>query len=190
MEARERFVAAAREGRALNKRGRRYKPSAIDNIDVSLRVHVDGRLGARPVAAVRRGEIQALVDDLQVVRSGSRVRSVVNSLRALYAWAQDRELADHDPAQRIRLPAMDAEPIERVASPAEFARLLEALDTDDALAYALAGYGFARAAQIRRVRWRDVDLDAGAIEWGVEIEARKYEASRRVVPAVPQLHGT
>jgi hypothetical protein len=32
-DARARFVAASREGRALNKRGRRYKPRAVDNID-------------------------------------------------------------------------------------------------------------------------------------------------------------
>ena len=32
-----------------------------------------------------------------------------------------------------------------------------------------------------------MDLNAGAIEWGVEWEARKYDASRRVVPAVAPL---
>jgi integrase len=44
-----------------------------------------------------------------------------------------------------------------------------------------------RRAQIVRLRWTDLDLNVGAIEWGVEWEARKYEASRRTVPAVPQL---
>jgi integrase len=45
-----------------------------------------------------------------------------------------------------------------------------------------------RRAQIIRLRWTDVDLKVGALEWGVEWEARKYDASRRVVPLVPQLH--
>jgi integrase len=44
-----------------------------------------------------------------------------------------------------------------------------------------------RRAQIVRLRWEEVDLKVGAIEWGVEWEARKYEASRRVVPIVPPL---
>jgi hypothetical protein len=35
-----------------------------------------------------------------------------------------------------------------------------------------------RRAQIVRLRWEEVDLKVGAIEWGVEWEARKYEASR------------
>ncbi len=42
-------------------------------------------------------------------------------------------------------------------------------------------------AQIIRLSWSDVDLEVGAVEWGVEWEARKYEASRRVVPTVPPL---
>jgi integrase len=82
---------------------------------------------------------------------------------------------------------MDATPIERVASPAEFANLLAALPLENALPYALAGYAMGRRAQIVRLRWEEVDLKIGAIEWGVEWEARKYEASRRVVPTVPPL---
>ena len=39
-DAHTRFVEAARDGRVLNKHGRRYKPSAIKDIDECLRVHV------------------------------------------------------------------------------------------------------------------------------------------------------
>jgi integrase len=74
-----------------------------------------------------------------------------------------------------------------VASPAEFARLLGALELRDALPYALAGYGMGRRAQAVRLRWPEVDLEVGALEWGVEWEARKYDASRRVVPILPPL---
>jgi integrase len=186
-DARERFVTAAREGKVLNKHGHRYKPLAIDNIDESLRRHVEPILGNKRLSDIRRGDVQAIVDDLSPKLSGSRVRSVVNALRSVYRWAQDRDLASHNPAALVRLPAMDATPIERVASPAEFANLLAALPLENALPYALAGYGMARRAQIVRLRWDDVDLKVGAIEWGVEWEARKYEASRRVVPTVPSL---
>ena len=78
---------------------------------------------------------------------------------------------------------MSASPIERVASPAEFERLLAALPIDLALPYALAGYGMGRRAQVIRLRWKDVDMNIGAIEW----DARKYDASRRVVPVMPPL---
>jgi integrase len=186
-DARVRFVTAAREGRALNKHGRRYKPRAIDDIEEVLRVHVEPTLGTKRISTIRRSHVQSLVDELAPELSGSRVRSIVNGLRSLYRWAQDRELTSHDPAALVRLPAMDATPIERVASPAEFAQLLAALEPQDALPYALAGYAMGRRAQIVRLRWPEVDLKVGALEWGVEWEARKYDASRRVVPIVPPL---
>jgi integrase len=186
-DARERFVRAAHEGRALNKHGKRYKPTAIDNIEECLRVHVEPTLGSKRLADVRRSQVQAIVDDLSPRLSGSRVRAIVNSLRSLYRWAQDREIVAHDPAALVRLPAMNATPIERVASPAEFAELLAALPLDVALPYALAGYAMGRRAQIIRLRWTEVDQDVGAIEWGVEWEARKYDASHRVVPTAAPL---
>jgi integrase len=185
--ARERFIAAAREGRALNKHGRRYKPRAIDTLDEVLRLHVEPRLGSKRLSAVRRSDVQAIVDELAPTMSGSRVRHVVNATRSLYRWAQDHELASHDPAALVRLPAMNATPVTRVASPAEFTKLLGALPLDDAVPYALAAYGMGRRAQILRLQWREVDLSVGAIEWGAEWEARKYEASQRVVPTVPPL---
>jgi len=186
-EAREQFVKAAREGRALNKHGRRYKRKAIDLIEGRLKHDVEPRLGRRRIGDIRRGEVQAIVDDLTPVASGSSVRGVVNSLRALYTWAEDRDLVSHNPAARVKLPAMNATPIERVATPAEFARLLAALGTVDALAYGLAAYAMARAEQIRRARWQDVDLKVGAIELGVDPDARKSDAAHRVIPAVPPL---
>jgi Phage integrase family len=44
-----------------------------------------------------------------------------------------------------------------------------------------------RRGRVVRLRWRDVDLDVGAIEWGVDESARKSRAARRVVPAVRPL---
>jgi hypothetical protein len=111
-DARERFVTAAREGRVLNKHGDRYKPRAIGDIEEVLRVHVEPILGAKRMSLIRRGDVQAIVDDLAPKLSGSRVRSIVNAIRSLYRWAQDRDLVDHDPAALVRLPAMDATPVD------------------------------------------------------------------------------
>ena len=186
-DAHARFIAAAEEGRALNKHGRRYQRSAWEDIDECLRKHVIPKLGARRLTDIRRSDIQRLVDDLTPSLSGSRVRSVVNAIRSLYRWAQERELVGHDPAALVRLPAMNATPRDRVATPAEFAALLAALELEDALPYALAGYAMGRRAQIQRLRWRDVDLGVGVIEWGIEQDARKSRAAQRVVPTVKPL---
>lgn len=119
--------------------------------------------------------------------SGSRVRSVINALRTLYRWAGERDLTRIDPAAGVRLPAMNATPRDRIATPAEMAALLAVLPIEDALPYALAAYGMGRRAQIQRLRWREIDLDAAALEWGAEEAARKSAAAQRVVPVVKPL---
>jgi integrase len=187
-EAVERFIAAARDGRALNKHGRRYKRRAVDDLADALTTHALPMLDhRRRLSDIRRGDVQQMVDDLNHL-SGSRIRSVVNAVRSLYRWAQDRELADRDPAQHVRLPALDSKPRERVASPAEFRRLLDALPLEDALPYALAGYASGRQQEVLTLEWADVDLAAGTVRLGADAEdARKSGAALRTVPVLAPL---
>ena len=184
-DACESFSRAMKEGKALNKWGRRYKPTAIKDIDECLRVHVleHGALAKRRIGDVKRRDVQELVDELTPRLSGSRVRSVVNAIRSLYRWAQDRDLCNHDPAQHVRLPAMDATPRDRVATPAEMECLLEALPLEDAVPYALAAYAMGRRAQIQQLTWGQVDLKLGLVGWG----KGKTKAAERVNPMVGPL---
>lgn len=152
---------------------------------------------------VTSGEIQAMVDRFSSGPkriSSSRTSSIVNSIRALYRWAKDRELANYDPAEEIRLPASDAKPRDRVATPAEFAALIEAIfettpaereegktrDRDearkDALPFALAGYASARSQEIQVLDWEHVDLDVGGGELAGDEEGRKPGGSWRSSP--------
>jgi integrase len=186
-DATMKFVASAKEGVALNKWGRRYRRRAVQDLESALR-QVPDKLARRRLGDVRRGDLQELVDDMtRRGLSGSRVRSVVNALRSLYRWAQDRELVAHNPAELVRLPAMDATPRDRVATPAEFAGLLAPLPIEDALPYALAAYGAARHQEIRTLDWSHVDLKLGAVELAADEEGRKPGGSWRVVPLVKPL---
>jgi site-specific recombinase XerD len=116
-------------------------------------------MARRRLGDVRRSDVQKLVDDLSGAGlSGSRIRSIVNAIRSLYRWAQDRELTSHDPAALVRLPTIDATPRDRVATPAEFTRLLSTLPVEDALPFALAGYATARRQEICVLDWRHVYL--------------------------------
>lgn len=199
------FVRAARDGVALNKRRRRYRPRSVEDLE-SARKHIPQALANRSLAEVKRGELQGLADQLSAAGlSGSRVRTVINALRSLYSWAQDRELASHDPAQRVRLPAMEAKPRDRVATPHEFATLLKALSRQtpdemeaktarspraalrDAVPFALAAYATARRQEIQLLDWRDVDLELGAVELAADEDGRKPGGSWRIVPLVAQL---
>jgi integrase len=183
----EAYLKAIEAGTALNKHGRPYKPSAIRDLQGALEGYVRPDLGHCRLADVRRGDVQRLIDKMTPDKSGSRVRTVVNAIRSLYAWAQDRELVEHDPAARVRLPAMNATPRDRVATVSEMQTLLAALDPADALPYALAVYATARRAEIRHARVGDVDLDLGVIYLGADERGRKSRAAQRAVPIVKPL---
>lgn len=183
----EAYLAAINAGRALNKQGRQYKPSAVRDLQGALERYVRPSLGGKRLADVRRSDVQRLIDSMTPEKSGSRVRTVVNAIRSLYGWAQDRELVDHDPASRVRLPAMNATPRDRVATVAEMQTLLDALDPADALPYALAVYATARRAEIRHARVEDVDLDLGVIYLGADDRGRKSRAAQRAVPIAKPL---
>ncbi|HET8814996.1 MAG TPA: hypothetical protein VFM51_08580 [Solirubrobacterales bacterium] len=125
-EAKDRFIREAREGVALNKWRRPYRPRSVEDLESLNRLPLKMRW--RDLDAVSPGEVQELVDEL--IRrhlSASRIGSVVSALRALYRFARERELTSRDPAQDVRLP-LDQRIVERrVVAPADFARLLEVL---------------------------------------------------------------
>lgn len=184
-QAAEKLVEAATDGIVLNKHGRRYRVTAIIDLRSSL-AKVPASLRSRRLDDISRGDIQRMVDELHAERlSGSRIRSVVNGLRTLYRWAEERDYAATNPAAQIRLPAMDATPRDRVATPAELAQLLDALPEDDRVPFALAAYGSARAAEIRQIDWRDVDLKRGVVR--LAGQGGKSAAARRVVPLTKPL---
>jgi integrase len=183
----EAFIRAAKTGVALNKHGRRYKPSAIRDLQGALNNRAIPAFGAKKIGDVRRRDVQRLVDEMTPELSGSRVRSVVHAIHSLYRWAQTRELVYHDPAALVQLPAMDSRSRDRVATPQEMSALLAALKLADALPFALAAYATARRAEIRHIRVEDVDLDLGVIYLGADERGRKSKAARRAVPIAKPL---
>jgi integrase len=188
-EAHRLFVDSCIEAVALNKQGRPYKRTAILNLDSSL-TRLPATLRRLRLIEVSRGDFQRAVDELRRAGlSGSRIRSIINSARALYRWAEDRELAFANPAASVRLPAPDSIERDRVATPGEFARLLRCLEPAEALPFALAAYGTARSQEIRALDWPQVDLGERQMMLADEEDARKSRAARRSVPLVrPLLH--
>jgi integrase len=187
-QAAEKLVAGVTDGVVLNKYGRRYRSGAVIDLRSSL-AKVPAQLQARRLDDITRGDVQRMVDTFHSERlSGSRIRSIVNALRTLYRWAQEREFASRNPAAEIRLPAMDATPRDRVATPAERAELLSVLEPDDQVPFAIAAHSSARAAEIRALDWSDVDLQRGAIR--LAGAGGKSAAARRVVPLTRPLATT
>lgn len=176
------FISDCRAGIALNKQGKRYSRKAITNLESSLR-RLPGPLHHKRLDAVKPGDFQRAVDTLTAENlSSSRIRAIVNAARSLYTWAIAREKAFENPAAGIRLPAPDSAERDRIATPGEFAILLKQLCPENALPWALAGYGTARLQEIQALEWPEVDLERGVILLAGDEEARKSEAARRIVP--------
>lgn len=184
--ARTIYLEAVRAGVALNKWGRPYRPRSAESLAGALH-RMPTWLTSLELDEIRPRDIQLLTDELVAERlSGSSVRSAINAIRSLYSWALARELASRDPTRHVRLPAMNATPRDRVATPAEFAMLLDPLDLEDRLPYALAAYASARNQEIRSLDWSHV-VHGVAIELAGDEDARKPGGSWRVVPLVAPL---
>jgi hypothetical protein len=99
------FIEAAEDGRAGNRSGRSYRPSALRDLRGILRHHVVREVGHLPLADVRRQHLQALLDRLAGEGlSESRIRSVISAVRALYGYAIERGYVEFSPADRLVIP--------------------------------------------------------------------------------------
>lgn len=200
-EVREEFLEAVDDGVALSKNRRPYKPRAAEDLKGALD-HLPPEMLRKRVVRVTRGEVQALVDRKSAGPkrlSSSRISSIVNAIRSMYAWAEQHEYSSFDPAKEIRLPASDAKPRDQVVDPAAFARLIATIYVatpaeiekgeersraearKDALPYALAGYAGARKQEIEILDWSHLNLDLGAGELAGDEEGRKPGGSWRIV---------
>jgi hypothetical protein len=102
------FIEAAQSGRANNRSGRSYRPSALRDLRGILRHHVARDLGHMRLADVRRRHLQVLLDRLAAEGlSESRIRSVISAVRALYGYAIDKGYAEFSPATGLIVPRRD-----------------------------------------------------------------------------------
>ena len=142
--------------------------------------------GDRVASEIEDFEWQLFVD--RCARRGLK-RSTINNhlavVNAIYSWAAypTRRLVPRNPTRDVELPPGDEKRRLRIADPAEAARLIAALDPDDAVPYAIAFYGGERRSELDRLEWPDVDLDAQLIH----VRASKSEAgtNRRAPFAAP-----
>jgi hypothetical protein len=114
----DQFLEEAEAGRAVNRSGRPYMPSALRDVRGILELHVVAALGDRQLRDVRRQHVQALVDELGAEHlSESRIRSVVSALRALYGYAIDQGQVEFNPADGLVMPRVHERVRTRSAEP-------------------------------------------------------------------------
>jgi integrase len=112
---------------------------------------------------IARFDLQRLVGAwLDMGLSPSKVRAIVNAARVLFRdfdllnGSERQQLVD--PTRGLRLPA-DRPRRQRIATPADARRLIEALEPRDRALWATAMYAGLRHGELRALQVRDVDLE-------------------------------
>jgi integrase len=159
------WADAAERGEVLSRHRRTYKPSTLRGYRAAMDDHVLPDLGGLRLGDVTADDLQALVDRLVGSgASGSTIRNTVVPCQALYR--KHRRQLMVDPTDGLDLPEPGGGR-ERVASPAEAARLLEALRHDDRALWATATYAGLRRGELRALRVSDVGADSITVEGGL-----------------------
>lgn len=190
-EAAERFLEGIEAGTIRDRSGHPYKPSTRRGYERNLRGRALPVFGAARLARLTRADVQMWADSLE--GAPSTVRNAVTALRALYGWAIPRGLAHVNPTRDLRLPSGE-KVRDRIASAAEAAALIEALQPRDQALYGLAVYAGLRLGEILALQWESVNLDALTLRversWDAssrQVVTPKSRAGTRTVPIVDRL---
>jgi integrase len=154
-EAAERFLAGADHGSILSRKNTRYAPKTVRGYRQAFDDWVNPELGHVGVERLRRSQVQRWVDWVGSQRAGATTRNAFHALAALYSWLLPRHDEMVDPTTGVRLPRPGG-PRERYAQPEAISGLLERLDADLRLPYALAFYAGLRRGEIQGLTWENV----------------------------------
>ncbi len=187
-QAAEDWLAAAKTGLIRNRSGDPYKPSALRGYEQSLRTRVLPVLGTARLSDIRRSDVQRFINRTMADgHSPSTVRNSLMPLRAIYRHALALDDVAVNPTTGVQLPAVRGKR-ERVASPAEAVRLIEALLPRDRAVWATAMYAGLRSGELQALTDELVDLDDNVIRvhWSWDPKegqvAPKSRSGRRTVP--------
>ena len=191
-EAADALVAGLRDGSILDRSGKEYKPATIRGYERVLRLRVTPALGHRKLSDLHRREVQRFVDQMRADGlAPSTIQNTLNPLQVICRRAVRDDELPIDPTDGLELPAVRGGR-ERIAGPAEAARLIAALPAAERALWVTAIYAGLRRGELRALRWNDIDLEAGVIHvrrgWDDDPEVGEIEvksdAGRRRVPLV------
>jgi integrase len=135
------------------------------------------------IGAVAGPDIDAWLRELEV--SGRTRNNIRMSVQTLMSFAKAKRYLpkDHDEMESVPL-AKELEGEIEIFTPGEMAELMAAASDATVPFFALGAFAGVRHAEIKRLDWRDIQMDHDLIE----IRAGKAKtASRRVIPILPNL---
>jgi integrase len=166
------------------------RPSTRARDKMLLERFILPRFGRRQLAAIGQLDVRTWVADLTAQGlAPATVAKCYQVLGKIMAAAVDAGLLARSPCRAIRLPRVERDP-PRFLTPAEVARLAEAIDPRYRVLVLVAAYGGLRIGELAGLTRRRVDLLRGTVEVAeiiTEVEGRlggglpKTRAGRRTV---------
>lgn len=206
------FLAAARNGTALRKGGKRYASRTLDKYARDYRHHVKPHAGAKNTDAMDSRAWQAVVT--AIITTGQRdvngdpigaefgpmtVNTIMAGIRAAYRWATDptEAIVRDNALKAVRIPKGGKPKRKRVAAPETIPTLLDAFLTRRKqrgpvpnpavrIAWAIMFYAGLRVSEVCALDWADVELarDGGWITVG---ESKSEAGTERRIPIAAPL---
>ena len=163
-------------------------PTTLADYARAYRNFLRPEFGPMPADDIGELEWQMWCDRLS--REGltrSRISTLVAVASAIYAWAitPTRRHASRNPLRLIELPPNNEKPRLRVAFASEAEQLLDALEPEDAVPYAIAFYAGLRRSEIHRLEWPDV-LDGRRIASRLLVAKSKSDAGTERRPPIAE----
>ena len=153
---------------------RQWEQMALQRID-----------GARQALSLRKRDIREWINDLRQAGLKERtIAGIIDYVKQVYRWAAgDGDILPYDPITGVKNASHKTEV--RAYSRNEISRLLDAITELDRgrawrfrlLALCHVAYG-ARANQIIRLQWTDVDLDNGTVTFRQDVLGSKRQPDR------------
>ena len=176
--AADEWLRLAEKGVLRARGGELFKGGTLRSYERSLRRRVIPAYGTEALASLARPEWQALVDEqLANGAAPSTVNVAVAAVSALYEHDIGRGRLTDNPTRKVKMPT-PAGRRDRIASPAEAAKLLAAVPAEDRPIWATAMYAGLRRGELQALRAQDVRLEDGVIA----VEAGWDHKDGRIAP--------
>lgn len=164
----------------------RWDSLTAHRIRRSLENHVFSKLGDRPLASIRPGELQAAVKAVEAKGAGETASRLLQRVKSIYRYAVNHERIDSNPMIDL-MPGELLKPrdvVNRLALPERelptFLSKLDKYEGDPSVVAALRLLILtaARPGEVRGARWDEVDLEAAV--WIVPADRMKMRTEHRV----------
>ena len=170
----------------LSHQAGRWAPVTLERISASLEANIFPELGARPMAAVKPGEVMAAIKKIEARGAGDQAGRVLQRVKSIYRWGVTHERIESNPMLDLVLSEI-LKPRQVNHRPAladrELPEFLAKLavyqgDPHTVQALRLLMLTATRPGEVRGAAWPEFDLDAAL--WIIPAERMKMRNEHRV----------